>query len=73
MSEEGQSLQKAADWFRCPHKGVIEVRNPVLVGVQGIQCYPTSADTARSFSVLDSHHSRPNEVRKVARLIGTSC
>ena len=50
MGEEGQGLQKAADWFRFPHKGVIEVRNPVLVGVRGIQCYPTSADTARSSS-----------------------
>ena len=34
MSEEGQSLQKAADRFRFPHKGVIEVRNPVLVDVR---------------------------------------
>ena len=73
MSEEGQNLQKAADWFRFPHKGVIEVRNPVLVGVRGIQRYPTSADTARSSSGVDSHHRQPNEVRKVARLSGTSC
>ena len=34
MSEEGQSPQKAADWFRFPHKGVIEVKNPVLVDVR---------------------------------------
>ena len=66
MSEEGHSQQKAADWFRFPHKGVIEVRNPVLVGVRGIQCYPTSADTARSSFMVDSHLSRTNEVRNVA-------
>ena len=73
MTEKGQNLQKAADWFRFPHKGVIEVRNPVLVGVQCIQCYPTSADTAWSSSVVDSYHSWLNEVRKVARVHGTNC
>ena len=34
MSEEVQSLQKAADWFRFPYKGVIEAKNPVLVDVR---------------------------------------